>query len=226
MSGSTNAVLAWDGPTRAFKWALVVLVVDGWVSNKLGASVPGWHKWNGYAVLTLIVFRILWGFAGGSTARFANFVAGPSRALAYLRGGVSYLGHNPVGGWMILGLMALIAAQCLTGLYAGDEDRVVIEGPLARTVADATVEFAARWHHRAFDLLKIVVVLHIAANLFYTYVKRDPLIPAMVTGRKPPLPYADMKQAQPGSWGRAAICLALAAAIVFGGIYAAGGRVF
>lgn len=226
MSGNTNAVLAWDGPTRAFKWALVVLVVGGWVSNKLGASVPAWHIWNGYAVLTLVLFRILWGFVGGSTARFANFVAGPSRALAYLRGGLSYLGHNPVGGWMILGLMALVAAQCLTGLYAGDEDRIVIEGPLARTVSEAAVELAARWHHRLFDLLKIVAVVHIAANLFYTHFKRDPLIKAMATGRKPPGAYADMAEAQPGSWGRALVCLAIAAAIVFGGIYAAGGRGF
>jgi len=219
-------VLAWDGPTRAFKWALVALVLGGWLSNKFGASVPAWHKWNGYAVLILIVFRILWGFVGGTTARFASFVAGPRRALDYLRGGVAYLGHNPVGGWMVLALLALVAGQCLTGLYSADEDRVVIDGPLARTVTDATIDFAARWHHRLFDALKILVVLHIAANVFYTWVKRDPLIPAMISGRKAIHAYADAKFAEPGPWGRAAFCLMVAAGLVLGGIIAAGGKIF
>jgi cytochrome b len=223
-------VLAWDGPTRVFKWLLVLLVIDGWLSNRYGADFPPWHKWNGYAVLVLIVFRLLWGFAGGSTARFKAFVAGPVASLGYIRALVTgrsrrYLGHSPLGGWMILALLAIVAAQALTGLFSADEDRLVIEGPLAHTVSHATVDFAAHWHHLVFVGIEILAVLHIAANLIYTFVKRDPLISAMVTGGKPAENYADMQAAIPGTWARAALCLAAAIVIVFGTITLAGGRV-
>lgn len=221
--------LAWDGPTRLFKWSLVVLVVDGWLSNALGGSWPVWHKWNGYLALTLILFRVLWGFVGGSTARFANFVALPGRALAYVRFAVGgepqrFLGHNPLGGWMVVALIGLVGLQCVSGLFSADEDRLVIDGPLVKLVADSTVSFAARWHHRVFDALQILVALHVVVTLFYTFVKREPLISGMVTGSKPLAPYVDQKTAQPGSWLAAAVCLAIAAAIVFGGITLAGGK--
>jgi cytochrome b len=227
---SDARVLAWDGPTRVFKWLLVLLVLDGWLSNRFGAGFPAWHKWNGYAVLALIVFRLLWGFVGGSTARFSAFIAGPATSIAYIRAQIvgrplKYLGHNPLGGWMIVALLAVAAAQCLTGLYAADQDRLIIEGPLAKTVADATVDFAARWHHRLFDMIEILAVLHIGANVFYTFVKRDPLIPAMVTGGKPAEDFADMPTAIPGSWARAALCLLAAIALVFGAVTLAGGRI-
>ncbi len=227
---SATRVLAWDGPTRAFKWLLVLLVFDGWLSNKFGADFPAWHKWNGYAVLVLIVFRLFWGFAGGSTARFSAFLAGPAATIAYIRAQVTgpalkYLGHNPLGGWMIMALLAAVALQCVTGLFSADEDRLIIEGPLAKTVANASVDLAARWHRRIFDAIEILALLHIAANVIYTFVKRDPLIQAMVTGAKPAKNFADMPAAKPGSWARAALCLLAAASLVFGAIALAGGRV-
>ena len=226
-----KTALAWDGPTRLFKWTLVALVVDGWVSNAYGGAVPAWHKWNGYAALVLVVFRLLWGLVGGSTARFSNFLAGPARALSYGRallggGGRSYLGHNPLGGWMIVVLLALVGAQAFSGLFSADEDRIVIEGPLASLVADSTVTFFARWHHRIFDAILIFATVHIAANVAYTFVKRDPLIKAMIVGRKPAADYADQHAAVPGSWTMAAACLVLAAIIVFGALLLAGVRTF
>jgi cytochrome b len=204
----------------------MLIVLNGWVSNKFGVSVPAWHKWNGYAALILIVFRILWGFTGGSTARFASFVAGPGKVLAYLRDGARYLGHNPLGGWMVLALLVLVAAQGITGLFAADEDRLIIEGPLAGIVSDAAIGFATRWHHHFFDVLAICIALHIAANVIYALARGEPLIRAMVTGRKPRVEYADMAATTTGTWGRAAGCLVLAAALVFGAMYAAGGRQF
>jgi cytochrome b len=218
-----TSALAWDGPTRLFKWTLVLIVFDGWLSNKYGAGVPAWHKYNGYSALVLIVFRVLWGFAGGSTARFSNFVVGPGKLRSYMRGGAKYLGHNPLGGLMVVGLLLLVAAQAMTGLFAADEDRLIIEGPLARTVSDNAVDFAARWHGRIFDVLEIAIVVHIAANIIYALFRREPLVRAMVTGDKPAEDYADMASAIPGSWSRAAACLAIAAVLVFGTIYAAGG---
>lgn len=223
-------VMAWDFPTRAFKWTLVALVASAWASNKFGASMPNWHKWSGYAILVLVVFRLLWGFVGGSTARFGNFLRGPGAAFAYVldlaRGKTpKYLGHNPVGALMVMGLLTLLGVQAVLGLYAGDEDRIVIDGPLARTVSDAAVAFAARWHHKVFDLLQILIALHVAANLFYAFVKREPLIEGMATGYKPTAEYADARQAKPGSMLAALGCLLLSIALVFGGIVALGGKI-
>jgi cytochrome b len=223
---SEASVIAWDGPTRVFKWALVFVVIDGWISNKYGASLPLWHKCNGYAALVLIIFRLFWGFAGGSTARFANFFAPPFKVLAYLRAKPKFLGHNPLGGWMVLALLALVAAMSMTGLFSADEDRLIIEGPLAKTVSDAAIDFAARWHGHIFTALEVFIAVHLAANVIYALVHREPLIQAMVTGRKPAGAYADMGAATPGSWSMAGVCFVLAATLVFGAIFAAGGRPF
>jgi cytochrome b len=124
---------------------------------------------------------------------------------------------------MVIALLALVAAQATTGLFAADEDRLIIEGPLAKRVSDSMVDFAARWHHRIFEALEIAIALHIAANVIYALVRREPLVRAMVTGSKPADDYADMASAVPGSWGKAAAYLAVAAALVFGTLYAAGG---
>lgn len=218
------SVIAWDGPTRVFKWTLVFLVLDGWISNKYGGSLPAWHKCNGYAALVLILFRLMWGFVGGSTARFTSFFAWPDKVLAYLRTKPKFLGHNPLGGWMVLALLAMVAAMATTGLFSADEDRLVIEGPLAKMVSDSAIDFAAKWHRHIFDALTILIAVHIAANVIYAVSKGEPLIQAMLTGRKPAEDYVDSRAAEPGSWGRAAVCLALSATVVLGTIQAVGGR--
>ncbi len=221
-------ILAWDLPTRIFKWTLVALVVSAWVSNKWGVATPSWHVWNGIVLLIAVVFRVLWGLFGGSTARFRGFVASPARGLGYalalLKGREGhFLGHNPLGGWMVVALLALLALQGVTGLYSADEDRLIIEGPLAKTVGDATITFAAHWHHRLFDLLKIAVVLHVAAVIFHAVVKKERLVPAMVTGAKPARPYEDAAVATPGSIVTALACLAASVAIVLGAVKLLGG---
>ena len=221
-------VRAWDLPTRLFKWLLTLLVCLAWVSNKFGAAVPSWHVWNGYAILVLVVFRILWGVFGGSTARFSAFIASPRAAFAYLRGqwvgkARAFLGHNPLGGWMVLALLAAVGTQALFGLYSADQDRLIIEGPLAKTVSDGAVDFAAHWHRVGFNLILALVTVHVAANLAYDLVGKYGLIRAMLTGRKPRADYQDMPEAVPGSLERAFLCLLAAIAIVFGGILVAGG---
>jgi len=221
-------VLAWDLPTRLFKWALVACIAVAWASDKIGGGNPTVHATNGRIVLILVVFRILWGFVGGSTARFANFIASPGTGVAY---GLAllknreghYLGHNPLGGWMVVALIALPAAMGLTGLFNADVDRMIIEGPLAKTVADATITLAHKLHHRIFDLLLICIGLHLAAVVFHAVVKKERLVPAMVTGRKPAGAYVDARAATPGAVGLAVACLVAATAIVWLGIRAAGG---
>lgn len=220
-------VLAWDGPTRLFKWALVVAVVSAWASDKLGGGTPVWHIWNGYAVLVLVVFRLLWGVVGGSTARFTQFVASPATGLRYaldlVRGREAhYLGHNPLGGWMVVALILVPAGMAISGLFNADVDRMIIEGPLSAPLSDAAVGLAHRLHHWGFKLLQILVVLHVAAVVFHAVVKKERLVPAMVTGRKPAAAYADAAEATPGAIATAIGCLVAAAGIVWLGLRLAG----
>lgn len=229
-----RVVPAWDWPTRAFKWGLVLLVFTAWLTNKGGDSWLTVHMANGYAVLVLLVFRVLWGLVGSSTARFSTWVSTPWRAAAYgvalVAGrGRRYLGHNPLGAWMILALMAAAATQAGAGLFVADSNGIY-GGPFANTdpLEEATrlQKTIAWWHFRGFNVILALAALHVAANLFYQFAKREPLIQAMVTGGKPGADYADeaaMRRA-PSLGLRALACLAAALAIVLGGIGLAAGH--
>ena len=126
-------VPTWDLPTRIFHWALVLLIIDAWVSYSFGDVLMRWHMWNGYALLTLVLFRLMWGIWGSNTARFSGFVASPLRVVRYLRAlargeDEHYLGHNPAGGWSVLVLLGLILVQGVCGLFASDD---ILVGRLA-----------------------------------------------------------------------------------------------
>jgi cytochrome b len=116
--------------------------------------------------------------------------------------------------------------QACLGLYSADADRLIIEGPLAKTVSDASVDFSAHWHRVGFNIILGLVTLHILANLAYDLLGRYGLIRAMLIGRKAPGDYHDMREARAGSPVAALICLAAAIAIVFAGIFALGGNPF
>lgn len=230
-----RGVPAWDLPTRLFHWTLVLLIVSAWVSfefaEDMGDETLVWHRANGLAILVLIVWRLLWGVWGSSTARFAGFVRGPAAVLAYVRGllagrAARYLGHNPLGALMVLALLATLAAQGGFGLFATD-DNDLVGGPLYRLVDEAQNVRAARLHGFVFNFVLLpLVLLHIVVNTLYTLVKREPLIPAMLTGRKPAELYADAPEAAIATHPllRALLCLIAAAVIVLGGILALGGR--
>lgn len=220
-------VRAWDGPTRLFHWLLLTLVVLAPVSQNFGGIELTWHKWNGLAILTLVVFRILWGFVGGTTARFTTFIRGPAHTLAYARGLLRrdkprYLGHNPMGTWMILALLLVLAAQAVFGLYTTDD--VLAEGFLVGGASEDTVKWASGWHAFGFAIILTLVGIHVAVNLVYWWPGRENLIGPMVTGTKPADDYADMPESRPGSWWLAGLCLIIAVAIVGGGVTLAGGQ--
>jgi len=230
-SEDSHFVKAWDLPTRLFKWLLVLLVVLAWVSNKYGGAVPLWHKANGYAILVLIVFRILWGFAGSSTARFGAFLKGPRGVLSYAAALIKqkrqpYLGHNPLGGWMIIMLLAALGLQGVLGLYAADEDRLIIEGPLAKTVSEAAVDGAAHFHRLGFDLIVCLAAIHIAANVLYDLAGKSGLIRAMISGRKLKAAYIDQPSLVTAGRGTALLCFIAAVTAVFGAIVLLGGNPF
>lgn len=230
-----GTVRAWDLPTRFFHWALVFCIASAWVSfefaSRIGDPTLRWHRWNGYVILVLLVFRIIWGFVGGSTSRFAAFLNWPWTALGYLRETLSghhrlYLGHNPAGAWMIVALITVVMAQALLGLFTLEHNELTA-GPLQRLIIDnedltKRVQFL---HGRGFYLIVGLVVLHVAANVLYRVLAKDRLIEAMVTGVKPAARYEDQQEATGGSMIAALGCLVAAAAIVFGGIVAMGGRI-
>lgn len=228
-------VPVWDLPTRLFHWTLLGLVAFAWASYEfaetLGDETLVVHRANGLALLTLLVWRVLWGVFGSSTARFANFVGGPRRVMAYALGLLSggrpaYLGHNPLGALMVIALLASLLAIATLGLFAAD-DNDLVGGPLYRLVGEAANVQAASLHDKIFHVVLLpLVALHVAANTLYTLVKKEPLIQAMIRGTKPAAGYADAPHAEfaRATGLRALACLAAAAVIVLGGILALGGN--
>jgi cytochrome b len=232
---AAGSVRAWDWPTRAFHWALVFGVVSAFASfrfaDRIGDPMLVWHRWNGFALLVLVVFRLLWGVAGSSTARFRTFVTWPWTVLSYLRDlasgrGRRFLGHNPLGGWMVLTLLLGVAVQGGLGLFSLEHNELVA-GPLKRLVSHETSEAITKLHVQGFNVILGLVAIHVSANVLYGLVKKEPLITAMITGNKPRESYEDQNEAEfPTRVGaRAAACLCLAAIIVFGGITLLGGRI-
>lgn len=174
----------WDLPTRIVHWALVVLILVSWFSGGENMQV---HRWAGYGVLGLLVFRLWWGVAGGSTARFASFLKGPGATIAYLKdvGGRApgdHAGHNPLGGWSVMAMIAAMLVQVGLGLFASDIDGLE-SGPLSHLVDFDASRAAAELHELTFRILQALVALHILAVGYYWVWKRQNLIGAMITGK-------------------------------------------
>lgn len=224
-----STVRAWDGPTRLFHWMLVTLIVMAYVSRHYGDAGLVWHKWNGYGILVLVVWRILWGVLGSSTSRFVQFAYWPWTAARYgidflLRRPRHFLGHNPLGGTVVFVLLGMVGAIGALGLFSYDDHTSLVGGPLSGKVSDEAWAFATRWHLRLFDLLLWVIGLHIAANIAYLVWKGENLVGAMFTGRKQRRHYEDQNEAKLASVGLALVCLGIAVTMVLGGIWAAGGK--
>lgn len=202
----------WDLPTRLFHWMLVLLVLIAWRSaEQRDISL---HVLAGSGLAGLLVFRLWWGFFGSSTARFANFLKGPGAVIAYARSIWTHkepeLGHNPMGGWSVAGLLLCLIGLIGFGLFAVDTDGLD-SGPFADTVDFDTGRLASHLHARFFDGLEILVALHLMAILFYHLIKRHKLVHAMVTGRQPHL--TDEEAFIPGSRQMLAIGAALGLAV-------------
>jgi len=213
-----RAVLVWDAPTRLFHWLLVALIAISWTTGSLGNDWLRYHFWSGYAILTLVLFRIVWGVIGGTHARFANFVRGIPSALHHARellrpGPTSDVGHNAVGGWMVVMLLLVLLVQTTTGLFADDD--IVTTGPLGDLVSSSTRARLTTLHKYNFELIQILAGLHILAVLAFLVVKRQNLIGAMISGRKRGLApsVGDAARAHPAL---AAAALLGAAAVVAG----------
>ena len=188
MSDQLQPVRIWDLPTRTFHWVLAACVVGSIVSAKIGGNAMVWHFRFGYVVFTLLAFRILWGLVGGRWSRFASFIYAPATTLRYLRGGSRAhehhdVGHNPLGAFSVFGLLAILAAQVGTGLFADDE--IANTGPLIKLVSGATSLLLTKWHKTFGQWIIIsLVLLHVAAILFYLLKKKQNLVRPMLSGDK------------------------------------------
>lgn len=182
-----NGVRVWDLPTRLFHWTLVVLVVFSFITAEIGGNAMDWHMRSGYAILTLVLFRVLWGLAGSHHARFVNFVRHPREALRQARdllagGGERHAGHSPLAALSVLALLASLGLQAITGLFANDD--IATEGPLARFVSDATSHLLTKLHEMNQGVLYALIALHLAAIAYCFFVKRENLVKPMITGDK------------------------------------------
>jgi cytochrome b len=176
----------WDLPTRVFHWALAYCIVCLFITGLTGGDAMPWHFRFGYAVMTLLLFRLVWGIVGGKWSRFATFVYAPSKILCYLKGQgkpLHTVGHNPLGALSVFTMLALLLAQVGTGLISDDE--ISVAGPLTKFVSNATISSASGYHVTiGKTLLIFLILMHIVAILFYFFKKRQNLIKPMLNGDK------------------------------------------
>lgn len=206
MSGAR--VRVWDLPIRLFHWALVLLVIALWATHEF--HMMDVHILLGQAMLGLILFRLIWGLIGSSSARFGSFLRGPRRVYAYLRAPGGSFGHNPLGGWSVVAMLAVLAVQVGLGLFASDEDGEFY-GPLSHLVSYDTATTLAERHETFFNVLLALIGLHVAAILYYRFARREDLVTPMVTGTREPALSGESMTAAPAwrFWVAAALALAI-----------------
>jgi cytochrome b len=188
MPPALRRVRVWDLPTRLFHWLLAACVIGSVVSAKVGGNAMVWHFRLGYAILTLLAFRLLWGLVGGHWSRFERFVYSPATLWRYLRGQAREdefldVGHTPTGALSVFALLGILSLQVATGLVADDE--IANTGPLIKFVSGATSSLATSWHKTWGQWLIItLVVLHVLAIVFYLVKKKQNLVGPMLGGDK------------------------------------------
>jgi cytochrome b len=170
-------VRVWDLFVRVAHWTLVLAVLGAWLTAELeGKAAEALHEWLGYLALTVIALRLPWGWIGTRYARFSQFVRGPRATVAYARSVAAgyerrYIGHNPLGAWMILALLSMVALASASGwLYVTDRFR--------------DEEWLEEVHEALANGLLALVALHLAGVALSSLRHRENLIRAMITGRK------------------------------------------
>ena len=212
-------IRVWDPPTRLFHWSLVLLVaLSIYTGNVGGLREMDLHKLSGYAILALVLFRLVWGVIGSRRSRFTDFVRGPRAVAGYAwsllgKGHRSFVGHNPMGGWSVIAMLASLLLQAATGLFARDD--ILTEGPLVRYVSKETSRTLTAIHELNATVLYVLIGIHLLVVFGYLIVRKDNLIRPMLTGRKvATAEIAGMDAAYARNW-IAAMVLAVAAGAVW-----------
>ena len=211
-----HTVRVWDLPTRIFHWTLAAVVVGSVISAKIGGNAMTWHFRFGYAVLTLLLFRLVWGLVGGHWSRFSAFLYTPAHLLRYLRGAEhphDNVAHSPLGALSVFSMLAALALQAGTGLFSDDE--IFASGPLTRFVSNDTVSQASAYHADIGQYLVLALIaLHLLAIAFYVLVKKNNLVRPMIAGDKQlPTPAPAARDDAAPRWAALTV-LALCAAVV------------
>jgi cytochrome b len=205
-------VKVWDVPTRLFHWLLVLLTIGVFITGFLGGGLIELHGQLGLAIVGLLVFRLVWGAIGSTYARFNQFVPGPARVLAYLRGQWHGLGHNPLGAFSVLGMLALMLFQVVSGLVADDD--ISFTGPLRVLVSQSTADWFTGMHKLNVWLIIGLVSLHTLSVIFYAVFKKNNLLFPMFTGYKT-VDDPSLKPAHGGGWLSFILAVLVAAAVVW-----------
>ena len=176
-------IRVWDLPIRLFHWLLVLCIAGSLISVNLGGNAIEWHAYFGYSILTLLIFRFIWGFIGSKHARFSSFIPTRRAILEYLQGRtVRVLGHNPIGALSVFALLFVLSVQVITGLFVDDE--IAFQGPLAKYVPNFIVSFLSEIHEGNQVIIYTLIAIHISAIWFYKKFKGENLIKPMLTGDK------------------------------------------
>lgn len=202
----------WDWPTRLFHWLLVITVTAALLSGWLGGKWIDWHAFFGLSVAGLLAFRLAWGFLGSTYARFSAILCAPLQCPAYLRGQWHGAGHNPLGSLSVLAILAILIFQVVTGLFATDD--ISFSGPLYKLIGSSTSATVSTWHRLGMWVVLAIIALHLLAIGWYTFVKRQPLVKAMITGVMP-RESSSQKDAKGGGWIALILALIFAAAVVW-----------
>ncbi|MBP7491261.1 MAG: cytochrome b/b6 domain-containing protein [Rhodoferax sp.] len=181
-----STVRVWDLPTRLFHWLLTLAIVGLVVTAQLGGFAMDWHFRLGYTVLSLLLFRLVWGFVGGHWSRFSSFLSSPAVLLRYIKGAgqsKQSLGHNPLGALSVVAMLMFLALQVASGLFSDDE--ISAYGPLGKFVSSNIVASATYYHTQIGKLVLLALIaLHLLAIGFYFFRKKTNLVVPMVFGNK------------------------------------------
>ena len=176
-------VKIWDLPLRVFHWSFMACVFGSIISGKMANWTV--HERFGLAIMGLVLFRVIWGFIGSPTARFANFLTGPKKVFFYARAlmrrnQTDGAGHSPLGGYATMALLVIPLLMALTGSISSDY--IFYDGPFYHLVPE-WANLAGRLHHLGEKLIFLIIFLHLAAIIFYLWRLRKNLIGPMITGR-------------------------------------------
>ena len=182
-----ETVLIWDIAIRSFHFLLVLLLAFSVWTGIQGGIYLEYHFLSGYCILCLVIFRVLWGVWGSTTALFKSFVKTPRTVAKFLleivRGTAPpSAGHNPAGGYMVITLLITIFCQTITGLFS--DDQIFNAGPLRSFIQADTAGMLTNWHHITFDILVVLSAIHVFAILWHEWILDERLIISMITGKK------------------------------------------
>jgi cytochrome b len=211
--------MVWDLPLRVFHWLLVTGLVTSWATAEAGFEWMEIHLRLGYFTIGLLVFRLIWGVIGPRHARFSSFIVGPRESWRYARALFAHrplyaVGHNPLGGLMVLMMLLLVAMQVATGLFASDD--IAFYGPYNPAVSGATASFLTRIHHANFNWILAAATLHVLAIGFYFFVKRLNLVAPMLTGMKPAAMVPHAEAIMSSELWKAMVAILISAGVVYG----------